>query len=599
MSNCISQAANTTFDKRASVLFVNLPSIPMVEVENYLAGRSVSSAQLHGEPLGILYVASSLKKHCQVSKLAVLDYALGLINARNYKSCEEYILKYAQETADFAPDIIGFSINFTCSHRFLLRSAEILRVLFPNSIIVVGGFHATNATRELLESQNIDYVFRGESEISFTKFVEFFNKNTLSGSDIKGVYNRNKLLNFKKPEIINTSANVTLSPEGFESCESPENLDLLPFPDRSIINMEQCASQQGRTTVLSKTFSKKKASIITNRGCYNQCTFCASRTVFPRKMRFRSTENILEEMSLLNREYGINFFVIEDDLFTGNKELCLDFLEKIKHLNIKDLEIQFPNDLNINTTDEEIFDAMIGAGLKVAHLAVESGSDYVQKKIIKKFANLTKVKPHVQYLQSCGVVVKCIYILGFPGETIELMQETIEFAKRVGGDWSLFNIATPLLGTPMCDQFIERGDIPRDLDLLADIDFKYRSFDTKEISAKDLNNLQYRANLEINFVNNRNYLNGQYKLAIDIYEEIVNKYPFHVIALACLRRCYVKIGDKKMEETITEKLRLVIDSDLKAGEMYLNFGFLVPELSEFEYLIPDKKRRHIIEKTVK
>lgn len=582
-SDKIARNGASTHEKKANILFVNLPAIPYIDVENYLAGIPGTSIQLHGEPLGILYISSYLKKYGNVNKVSTLDYALDLRNVGDYKNCEDFILKLAYKKVDFTPDIIGLSINFTCAHRFLVKSAKILKSIFPKSIMVVGGFHATSATKELLDCESIDYVFRGEGEISFTKFVDCFNKGLLAESNIKGIYNREKLhAALKNPvNAAQHQTRVPLSPLGLENSESAENLDLLPFPDRTIIEMNQYSTEQGRATILSKTFKKRKASIITNRGCYFQCSFCASRTVFARKMRFRSTENVLEEMKQLHKDYGSDFFIIEDDLFTGDQQKCLEFLRETKKLDIEGLEIQFPNDLNINTTNEEIFDAMIGAGLKVAHLAVESGSEYVQKYIIKKRAKLEKVKPHVQYLQSKGIVVKCIYILGFPGETLELMQTTIDFARDIGADWSLFNIATPLLGTPMFDQFVERGDIEKDINMLTDIDFKYRSFDTKEISAKDLNALQYRSNLDINFIHNRHFLNGNYRFAISIYEEIVNKYPFHIIALACMRKCYRKLNDPIKYSELTQIIRGAVESNPKAKDMLYNYGDIMPELSEF------------------
>jgi len=561
--------------RNANVLFVNLPSVPYTEVTNYLAGSSSASTQLHGEPLGILYVASHLKKFGNFGVVAVLDYALNLARAAEFVTCDDFIVKLARTELDFVPDIIGFSINFTCSHMFLMKAAELLKRLYPRSLVVVGGFHATNATADLLQSTSIDYVFRGEGELSFTRFVECFNQGTLATADIQGVYCRRSL----------PSSDGAAGASALKNGTPAEDLDLLPFPDRTIINMERYALEQGRATILSKAFQKRKASIITNRGCYFSCSFCASRTVFARKMRFRTTGNVLDEMRDLHRRHGVNFFVIEDDLFTGDQQKCLDFLRGIKTLGIDGMEIQFPNDLNINTTNEAIFDAMVDAGLKVAHLAVESGSPYVQSKIITKYVKLDRVKPHVQYLQKKGVVVKCIYILGFPGETLEMMQATIDFARGVGADWSLFNIATPLLGTPMCDQFVRLGYVKRDVQALGEIDFKYRSFDTTEISAKDLNTLQYRANLDINFVNNRHYLNGNYTLAIGTFEEIIRKYPFHIVALACLRRCYEKLADAAGRDATTEAIRLTLQSDIKAWRMLADYGDMMPELAEFYPLL--------------
>ena len=104
-------------------------------------------------------------------------------------------------------------------------------------------------------------------------------------------------------------------------------------------------------------------------------------------------------------------------------------------------------------------------------LAVESGSSYVQKNIIHKNVNLDMVKHWVDYLKSRNVVVRLLFILGFPNETKEQMRETINFAKSTGADWCIFNIAIPLIGTEMYEEFLMKGVIKEDLDWLAKTDF--------------------------------------------------------------------------------------------------------------------------------
>ena len=573
---------------KANVLFVSLPSITYSSLESYFSDEDPMSVQLQQESLGILYLSSYLKKYGNANKIALVDYALNLLDLRNYNSIEEYILKLPDENLDFVPDILAYSINFTPSHTFLLKASTLLKRKWPNSTSIVGGFHANNATPELLAHKDIDYVFRGEGEVSFTKFVDSYNKNDLKDLDLKGLYNKEKAKGLISPVMkiqSKKTANETRNPLELELGETPEDLDSLPFPDRTIVDTNRYARQEGMTTVLDKDKTYRKASIILSRGCYFQCSFCASRTIFPIAMRFRSTKNVIQEMKDLYRDHKINFFVIEDDLFTGNKKKCITFLKEIKKLNIPDLEIQFPNDLNINTTNEEIFDAMIGAGLKVAHLSVESGSEYVQRTVINKFTRLEKVKPHVKYLQSKGILVKLIYILGFPGETPEMMQETIDFARDAGADWSLFNIATPLLGTPMYDQFIERGYIKRDVNKLASGEYKIRLFDTKEISAEDLNNLRYAANLDINFINNRNMRDGNYEFAMKLYNDVLVKYPFHIVALGCVEKCYRNLNQTEKAQEISKKIINLLQSDESAISMFKNFNHLMPELDKYkEYL---------------
>ena len=214
---------------------------------------------------------------------------------------------------------LSYEVAFELAKTYYWQGSKLFKELFPDVIIIAGGFHATNATHEVLECPSIDFVARGQGEVAFVDFMLAVEADT-DPTNIKGIYNLKKIL-LEKIDIssVKSSLNMPLSSLGLETCTPINNLDDLPFPDRTIIYMKAYSVEQGRTTSLETTFSKKKASIITTRGCYFACTFCASRTIFPRKMQYRSTENVIDEIRELHKNYQINFLVLEDDLFTGNK----------------------------------------------------------------------------------------------------------------------------------------------------------------------------------------------------------------------------------------------------------------------------------------
>lgn len=566
------------------ILFVNLPSVTLENLDQYFSKKDIIFTQLHGEPLGIMYLSSYLKAHTNVGSVNLIDFSLGLLAAssKEYNDTDCYIRQYISENIQIDPQIIAISVNYTPSHQFMVKASEIFKEIWPASLIVVGGFHATNATREILENQSVDLVVRGQGEVAFVELINRF-KDEQDLLRITGVYSRSKLaMQVIDTSKLKSSFDMPLSSFGLETCTSIENLDDLPFPDRELINMFEYSIEQGRTTSLESKFTKRKASIITTRGCFYACTFCASRTIFPRKMQYRSTKNVIDEIRSLNKSFGINFLVIEDDLFTGDSKSCLSILRAISKLRKEEMpefEIQFPNDLNINTCNEEIFDAMIDCGLRVAHIAVESGSTFTQHHLINKNAKIERVKPYVKYLQGKGIVVKCVYIFGFPGETLELMQETLNFARDVGSDWSIFNIATPLLGTPMYDQFVEMGYIKRDIEFLSKVDFRARHFDTKEISAEEINKLQYLANLDVNFVSNKNLAQGNFEQAEKLFIEISTKYPFHIFSHYCLAislKAQKKLS--RFAEIRSQVIALV--NNPAATRMYLDYSILLPDFLE-------------------
>ena len=142
------------------ILFVNHPSNPINQVEMCFQERnSIPSSVVI--PLGILYLSSNLKKHKLNTSHHVIDYAADLlVHARSCSAVDDLIMR-AAKNLDVIPDIICFSVMFSCSHPFLIRSLKLLKSYWPDAVSIVGGNHATNSTDILLEPEEVDFVVRG------------------------------------------------------------------------------------------------------------------------------------------------------------------------------------------------------------------------------------------------------------------------------------------------------------------------------------------------------------------------------------------------------------------------------------------------------
>lgn len=539
------------YNKKPNVLFVNLPSVPFKSILESFDGTT-RVVQPLSMPMGILYLSSYIKKYNHLGKIAMLDYVLHLAEISNYRDVNDYILKIAKNNIDFVPDVLAFSLIFSTSQPFFNASASILKNIWPKAIVVVGGVHATNCTKQLLQNKNVDFVIRGEGEIAFSEFIRQY--SYAKPICVTGIYYKEDFYSTTLPKL---SKHV-------------ENLDSIPFPDWGIINMESYVNARGRKKNIGSSMNRRVATIMTSRGCPFRCTFCSSHTVHGRKVRFRSVDNVIEEIKLIYKLYGVNLFIPEDDLFTANRNRVINLLAILKDLQIPNIELQFPNALSVNTLDTRVLDALINAGMRVASLAIESGSEYVQKYIIKKNCNLNKAKELVTYLKSKGIIVRCYYILGFPHETKEQMLETIGYAKELGADWSLFNIAVPLIGSEMYDQFVLMGCIQNEIDIWSEAFYQERVFDTPEVTAVELKKIAYRANLEVNFINNINLMNGNFNRALELFNDIVTTYPFHIIGWYCVAKCYDGLGNMEQVLQINKKIRVLIESDERASEMFNN-----------------------------
>jgi radical SAM superfamily enzyme YgiQ (UPF0313 family) len=569
---------------KQNVLFVNFPTIPHTRLLDYFSGGDLDEVQLHGEPLGILHLSSYLKKFGNVNRVSLLDYSLALLDSKQYKNLTDFISSIAEENVDFVPNIIACSINFTTSHPFMLDTIKYLKSIWPDAIVIVGGNHATNATTKLLQFPFINYIGRGEAEVAFTEFINCISEN--KKVSIKGIYSKMDLPENKKDQTVpkwiigDGTFSAKNSDHLLDRCVSIENLDDLPNPDWEILDMETYATEQGRAAYIGVAADKRKASLFTSRGCPYRCTFCATHTTFTRLLRYHSPGYICEQIKILNKKYGITLFIIEDDLFTGGKKEVIEMLNAFKKLDIPNFELQFPNALANNTLNEEVVGALYDAGMLSTEIAVESGSPYVQKNIIHKYVILDKVKYWVDYLHSKNITVKCLFILGFPNETKEQMIESIEFAKTLKADWCIFNVATPLIGTEMYEEFIMKGVITDEIDFLAKTDFRKRIFDTPEISADELNELQYRANLDVNFINNPNLVNGNYSKALELYDDVLGKYPWHVVALCCKKRCFEGLGDSAKAKEMMNMINELIKTNKRSQTMLMKYSDLMEELQK-------------------
>ncbi len=542
-----------------NVLFVNPPSIPFADLEKSFSKENLN-LQTIAMPMGLMYISSYLKEHNNVGEIGIIDYALEANNIISYGSIEQFIVKFATNEVSFVPDIIAFSLIFSTAHPFFNYCIPILKSKWPQAVIVVGGTHATNCTPKLLLNRDVDYVLRGEGEIGFSKLVQQISEG--QEINVKGVYSR---ANIDKISLL-------------ELGDIAIDLDELPYPDWNLVDMSAYTGARGRSRQIGEPEDHKIATILTTRGCPFKCTFCSGHTVKGRQVRYRSTENITKEVKELYNRYNVTTFIPEDDLFTAKEERVVNLLRELKALNIPNYEMQFPSGLSVNTLNEQIIDALIEASMKFTNLAIESGSEYVQKYVIKKNCNLKKAPRLVKYLREKGVMVRIYYILGFPSETKEQMRETIEYAKALGADWSVFMIATPLIGTEMYDQFVQLGYIKDDIEMWSKAFYQERSFDTPEISAVELNELSYQANLEVNFFHNPNKESGRFEKAIDIYNDICIAYPFHIVAWYCIMECYLKMGKIDEAQKIYDTIFMQIDSDKRSAEMFTKYGDMMPIL---------------------
>jgi len=530
-----------------SVLFVNIPARPLVDLEAAFRGEALFDSFQHdlSMPMGLLYLASYIRKYSSVSRIGLVDYPLLLTEGRACAGVEEFI-DSGLAGVDFTPDIVGVTLNFTPAQAFFDLCVQRLRARFPHAVIVAGGNHATNTTRHQAQdhSGGVDCLIPGEGERLLCRLVD--------------EWGRRPIVPYRNGEVI-------------------DDLDTIPFPAWDLIDMEAYVTRASRWEI-GTTPGARMACLVASRGCPFHCTFCSSHTVHGRKVRLRSIENIVGEVRELHQRYGVNIIMPWDDIFTMGRTRTIELLRRLRALEIPRFQIQFQNGLSVHALDGQVIDELILTGMPMTALAVESGSEEVQRNLIKKRCDLGKARRLVSYMRERGVFVRCLFILGFAGETRAQMQETIDYAKSLSADWCVFSIATPLVGSEMYAQWVKAGVIEDGPAFWGASSYGHRSFDTPEISAEDLNELAYRANLECNFVGNPNLISGRYERAAQLFRDIVAKFPFHVIAWYCLMRCEELLGREERRESLELHIADTIGTNALAREMYDKYRDLMPGL---------------------
>ena len=554
------------------VLFVNPPTIPYTYLVKGLANRYSGFEQIIAMPMGILYLSAVLERDMPGVEIRIVDLAKSI---REYNSdperteldLEQFTSRVMAEQVpdDFVPDFVGISILFSTAHKSSIHIAAALKDRWANVPIVVGGMHATNAVAGLLESPDIDFICRGEAETTITKFAQ----TVLAGGDIQaipGMIGRSKL---DRGEV-------------HESAPLIHDLDAIPFPAWHLINMpEYLHADHGPGSRMDEMIQDGVATIVTTRGCPFHCTFCASWTVHGRIMRYRSTENVIEELTQLKERYHVTKIIPEDDLFTVKKSRIIALCDAVTQTFGGSLYFEFPNGLSVATLDEDVIDAMARMGMVVANIAIESGSAYVQKHIIKKNVDLDRARRVVQFCRDTGIMVRTNFIFGFPGETREQMQQTIDFAASLPVDWACFNVAAPLVGTEMFEQLLEGGQIDQTFNW-DEAFFAERRFDTPEIGAQELRDLTYSTNIRQNFFENQNLKIGEYERAINSFRDVLNHHRGHLVAQYSIGVAYKAMGNMAAyQEAMDRCLEMLSDSDYTmAHSHYQQFGDWLTELPE-------------------
>ena len=377
-------------------------------------------------PMGILYLSSYLRSRMANVEIKITD------------GCKIGYKSTLQEIKKFKPDIVGISFYTTLAYGASKLAQEVKKIL-PSSIVVMGGAHATTLPEDTLKASGADIVIIGEGEKTFSRIVRLISqdKNLSEFANLPGICIK------IDGKVRQNAPSKFITP-----------LDKIPFPAWDLIDI---AEYKG--WYMSK--QSPEATMFFSRGCPYNCTFCSNRVWKSSQpvVRFRSPENIVDEMEYLKNNFSVKEIFDNSDEFNCNLEHSLAVCREIKKRN---LGITWKTQLRVSPFTEELAKELAASGCWYVHLGVESGNQETLNGIKKKI-DLKDVELTCKLLKKYNIKVMALFMLfnvweengKLCYEDVKMTKNTLDFAwklvKNNLADYISWSIATPYPGSELYD----------------------------------------------------------------------------------------------------------------------------------------------------
>lgn len=331
------------------------------------------------------------------------------------------------ELARRDPDLVGFTAN-GFSATYAMKAIRYLKQTGWTTPIVIGGVFGTVSFEYILDRGLADVVVLGEGEETLYQLVQALERTGWDAAVLEKILG----IAFQREGIV---------------VRTPERplikvLDTLPFPAWDLFPPLTKYSR------LRGVIKRPYLPILTSRGCPHKCIWC-SKNIFGRRIRFRSAENIFQEILHDVEVFGIKELIIMDDSFTelNSRAIALCKLLIARRL---DLSINIYNGVRADRLNYKMLRYLKAAGVNRITIGVESGNQRVVTQIGKEL-DLAYVIEVSRIIKRLGFVFDAFFMLGLPFDTEGTMEQTIQFAIALDPDHAYFFTTTPFPGTELYD----------------------------------------------------------------------------------------------------------------------------------------------------
>ena len=376
-------------------------------------------------PLGLGYIAAVLKNAHHYVR--VID-----LNA-SFQSCGEI----TNELSLTRYDLVGLT-GFITQYKEVKDIASIIKKKF-DAVVVLGGGLASAVPDFILQETEVDITVIGEGEVTILDII----KNLEEG---KGFNSVDGIAYKNSGDIVKTSPRPLI-----------RDISSLPFPAWDLFPMEYYLN-----TPTSGFLPLPQISIISSRGCPHHCTYCF-HGIFGHEYRARTPDSMIEEIQLLQINYGVRGIMFEDDVFPLDKKRVHEFCDKLIENRIN---ILWSCTGRVNHVDRELLRKMKEAGCVSVSYGIESGSQEMINRI-KKGITVVQAKKAIELTWEVGLIPHGFMMIGIHGETVESIQKSVKFCQDTGL-LAEFSIATPIPSTALYQHALNTGKIGTVKELMGD-----------------------------------------------------------------------------------------------------------------------------------
>ncbi|MCM0018643.1 MAG: radical SAM protein [Tagaea sp.] len=338
------------------------------------------------------------------------------------------------------PDAIGVTCMFTMTHESLKRTCE--RAAGSGIPVVIGGVHVTNDVERVLDDiPCATAAFTREGDIAIKRFVRAVN-GTGAVEDLG--------------QVILNDSDLGVRYRFLAECQ-PESAEMDTIPAYELLEIGDLTAEGVMGNFYGfKPPGTRFATSLSARGCRAQCTFCSVRNFNGKGVRQRSVDSVLDELQMLKEVHGVGHIVWLDDDLLKDERRAIELFGGMVRRNLG-MTWDATNGVIAASCTEPVVHAMRDSGCIALNIGMESGNPTVLKQVKKPGTVRNFVEAAAVLKKFPEIHARVFLMLGFPGETMAMIADTINVARAMDLDWCSTTVLQPLPNTPIYDSMVAQG----------------------------------------------------------------------------------------------------------------------------------------------